>query len=264
MEPQVLLAIAAALLGAILGSFLNALLYRFNTGSSVMRGRSRCMRCGTTLEAADLIPVLSYLFLGGKCRYCRTRISPQYPLVELTAAALSVLVYLQHPEPLQYAYGLLVWLTLLFIVVYDLRHKIIPWEASGLLFALAAGGLVAMRADAWAWAAGPLLALPLFLIFLLSGGRAMGGGDAPLELSLGWLLGLLPGLAAFMIAFWCGALAGIASVLYSQWQAPPQTAGRAGYTMKSEIPLAPFLIFGAWCVYFLHVDIFSTLSALFR
>src|SRR3989344_1506226 len=91
-----------AVFGAILGSFVNALSFRYNTGRSVVRGRSRCMHCGHTLDAVDLVPILSYLFLHGRCRHCGTRISVQYPLVEVVAAALSVGVYMLYPAPLSY------------------------------------------------------------------------------------------------------------------------------------------------------------------
>jgi len=244
---------SAAVLGLILGSFLNALLFRFNTGKSVLRGRSRCMHCGHMLAAVDLVPVFSYIYLRAACRYCRSRISWQYPIVEASAAALSVLVYLQNPEPLHYVLGLAVWMTLLFVVVYDLRHQIIPWSASGLLAVLGLVHVWILGFDIWTLAAGPILAAPLLLISLVSRGRWMGWGDGALQLGLGWLLGLTAGLTAFMLAFWAGAVVGILLMLFS-----------ARVTMKSEVPFAPFLIFGAACAYFLYVDFFPTLPALFH
>lgn len=241
-----------ATLGAILGSFLNALLFRYNTGFSVLRGRSRCMHCGHTLVAIDLVPVLSYVALGGRCRYCRSRISPQYPLVEAAAALLSIGLYLHNPDPLVFSVSLLFWLTLLFVVVYDLRHKIIPWSALGLLFVLACVSFY-LRGDFGVLAilAGPLLALPLALISLVSGGRAMGWGDSLLEISLGLYLGATVGLTAFVLGFWIGATVGIVLLVAVK-----------RYTMKSEVPFAPFLIAGAAVAYFCNVDLFSTLPAL--
>lgn len=239
--------VAVAGLGLILGSFLNALSFRFNTGSSVLRGRSACMRCGHTLEALDLVPVLSYLLLRGRCRYCHTRISLQYPLVEAAAGLLAVLVYLSTPQPVWFAYWLMVWMVLLFVLVYDLRHKVIPWSASLILMAL---GLVHAYVFGTWW--GIVLGVPLLLISLVSGGRWMGWGDGFLELSLGALLGLTVGLTALMAAFWSGALVGIALM-----------ALPGGVTMKTEVPFAPFLILGAAVAYFLHVDLFSSLPLLF-
>lgn len=245
------LLISAAALGAIAGSFLNALSFRFNTGRG-MGGRSHCMHCGHTLEAPDLVPLFSFLALRGRCRHCGSKISLQYPLVEAAAAVLGALTLSAHPAPLLFAFWFIVWMTLLFVVVYDVRHTVIPWSCSGLLAALAVVYLIAgHHTNPVDVAAGPALALPLFLLSLVSGGRWMGWGDGALELGLGWLLGLTAGLTAFILAFWSGALVGIALIFLSR-----------GVTMKSEMPFAPFLILGAFVVHFFHVDFFSTLGTL--
>jgi leader peptidase (prepilin peptidase)/N-methyltransferase len=248
----------AAGLGIILGSFLNALLFRFNTGKSVMQGRSACMRCGHALNAADLVPILSFALLRGRCRYCRAKISWQYPLVEAAAGLLAIGVYLQTGATPWFAYWLAVWLTLLFVVVYDLRHYIIPWSASLALIALALLGVALTIAGypggaMGEWWAGPALAAPLLLISLFSGGRWMGWGDGFLELSLGWLMGISLGLTAFFVAFWSGALVGVLLLL----------TAKNRYTMKSEVPFAPFLILGCAVAYFLHADLFPHLALLF-
>lgn len=254
---------AAAALGAILGSFINALSYRFNTGRG-MGGRSYCDTCSATLGPLDLIPIFSYLFLRGRCRHCGSRIAIQNLLVEIAAAALGVLIYTIHPalgaasaEPLAFLFWLLVWMTLLFTVVYDLRHNIIPLRCSVLLAILALGALFVqfdpvphlVYPGLWALLAGPILALPLFLISLVSRGRWMGWGDSGLELSLGWFLGLPLGFSAFMLAFWSGAILGVALILVKK-----------GITMRSELPFAPFLVFGMFLAYFFHVNFFSTFA----
>ena len=260
-----LLLFAFFALGTILGSFINALVFRFNTGRGV-GGRSRCMHCGHQLTALDLIPILSFLFLRGKCRYCGAKISIQYPLVELVAGALALLVYLRHPELSAFSFQLSVWMTLLFVVVYDIRHGIIPWSVSGLLAALALvyigfsflGYLdfvspnILTKSLTWSLLAGPILAAPLFFFSLVSRGTWMGWGDSALELSLGWLLGLTVGATALVLAFWSGAAVGIALILFKR-----------GYKMKSELPFAPFLVLGALAAHFFHVDFFATLPLLF-
>ena len=265
LSEQALLVIAATLFGAILGSFLNALSFRFNTGRNIfkaMNGRSRCMHCNHALGVLDLVPVLSFVFLGGKCRYCRSKISWQYPVVELVAALLSGLLYLAHPEPLAYMFSLIFWMILLFTVVYDIKHTIIPWSCSISLAVLALvylfSGCVfteSCQLSAFSFLAGPLLALPLFLTSLVSRGAWMGWGDSALELSLGWILGLSAGFTAFMLAFWSGAIIGLLLLVASR-------AGFFRYTIRSEIPFAPFLVLGAALSYFLHVDFFSTISLL--
>lgn len=252
------MALAALVFGAIVGSFLNALSFRIGTGRSALslksgQSRSRCMRCNHELSALDLVPIFSYLWLRGRCRYCGARISMQYPLVEAAAALLSLGAYLLNPDPLLFAFWFVVWMELLFCVVYDIRHFIILWgsifftAALGALFVFATGG------GLWAWLAGPLLAAPLLLISLVTRGRGMGWGDGGLMLGLGWLLGPTLGLSALMYAFWLGAAVG--SVLL--WR-------KKGYTMKSELPFAPFIIGGAAVAYFFHVDLFATLPALFQ
>lgn len=246
-----ILTLGTFLLGAILGSFINALVFRFNTGRG-MGGRSRCMHCGHELGVLDLVPVLSFLFLQGRCRYCSAKLSLQYPLVEVTAALLSLVVYLTHPSSLEYLLWLAVTMTLLFVVVYDIRHGIIPWSASGVLAVLALVHLFFFTEPAfWDFLAGPLLALPLFLFSLVSRGTWMGWGDSALELSLGWLLGLTMGATALIFAFWGGAVVGIALILIKR-----------GYKMESEIPFAPFLVLGALIAHFFHVDFFATLPLL--
>ncbi|HEV8667032.1 MAG TPA: prepilin peptidase [Candidatus Paceibacterota bacterium] len=278
---QTILLVGAGLLGLIVGSFLNALSFRFNTGQPFfskrgMGGRSRCMHCGHELSSLDLVPVFSFLFLGGKCRYCGAKISWQYPLVEVTAAALSVLIFLQVSKVTPSAEGVtllvgfifwfVVWMTLLFIVIYDIKHTIIPWSCSILLALLGFCSLFCNLhtlqfavPGIWLFLAGPLLALPLFLLSLVSGGTWMGWGDSELELGLGWLLaasvGISAGVTAFMLAFWIGAGVGVVLLLLSH-------AGIFGYTIKSEIPFAPFLVLGAVLAYFFHVDFFSTISTL--
>lgn len=258
-----LLTCGALALGAIAGSFLNALSFRFGTGRSVLRGRSRCMRCGHTLGALDLVPIFSYLFLRGRCRYCSTRVSLQYPLVEAAAALVSLAIFLAHPqEPLAYLFWFVVWMTLLFVVVYDLRHTVIPWSCSILLavlallyLALSFGGVLGPTEPAgsllWSALAGPVLALPLFFISFVSKGAWMGWGDGALELSLGWFLGLSLGATALMFAFWIGATVGIVLILLKR-----------GFRMGSEIPFAPFLVLGAFIVYVFHIDLFNTLPLL--
>ncbi len=260
---------AALVLGAILGSFLNALSFRFGTGVSIARGRSRCMRCSHTLVALDLVPILSYLFLRGRCRYCGTHISIQYPLVEAVAALLSLGVYLLNPNPLLYAFWLLVWLTILFIVIYDLRHFIIPWSCSLLLIGLSLLYIfilwqqgASLMGDWTIFAAGPLLALPLFLLSLVSRGQWMGWADSGFELSLGWLLGLSLGGTALMLAVWLGAAVGLLLIAYAHLPKRWSNRGRT-MTMQSEIPFAPFLALGAALAYFAHVDIFSNLPIFF-
>jgi leader peptidase (prepilin peptidase)/N-methyltransferase len=274
-----ILLVGAALLGVIVGSFLNALSFRFNTGvpffsARGMGGRSRCMQCGHALGGLDLVPIASYLFLGGKCRYCGSRISMQYPLIELLAGILGAGVFLHISEAtpqlgglaseLAFLFWFVIWMLLLFVVMYDTKHAIIPWSCSLSLIALACVSLFFNFNTAqfsiptlWALLAGPLAALPLLLLSLVSWGRWMGWADSVLELSLGAFLGLSAGATALMLAFWSGAIVGILLLIL------PRVFSRLHffrYTIKSEMPFAPFLVLGAALAYFFHVDFFSSIT----
>jgi prepilin signal peptidase PulO-like enzyme (type II secretory pathway) len=256
------------LLGTIIGSFLNVVIFRFNTGKTIVKGRSICMTCSRTLRWYELIPVFSYLFQLGKCRRCAEKISHQYPLVELSTGIIFVLIaYHFLPalsfSPVSYLF-LLTFFVFLFsllivISVYDLRHKIIPdklvYAFSFVAFLsifvnhFGVGHLFILPSISYI-IAGPLLALPFALIWLISKGKWMGLGDAKLMLGLGWMLGPSLGLATIILAFWIGAVISLLIMFFS----------RQKMTMKTEIPFAPFLIISALIVFLFSLDIFALAS----
>lgn len=222
-----------AIFGLVVGSFLNVVVLRLGTGRSLIGGRSSCMSCGHKLETKDLVPVFSFLFQKGKCRYCKSPISIQYVLVELTTAVAFSLLASRNSSLLLYV----IVAILIAIAVYDLRHKIIPDTLVYLFIALA---FIAHGPGLWA---GPMLFAAFALLWLLSGGRWMGFGDAKLVLGIGLLLGAPLALGAVLIAFWIGAFFGLA-LLYLR---------RGEVTMKSEIPFAPFLILATLMQLFLPI-----------
>ena len=277
------------LLGIIIGSFLNVVILRFNTGKTT-RGRSACMSCKTTLTWRELIPVLSFLFQKGRCKTCKTRVSVQYPLVELATGILFVLNFWYWlgtanslPE-LVLSVGLTtsILACLVVIFVYDLRHKIIPdlfsFTAWGLsivyvvMMSFVGGGTSAFTDTVntqmyrtWIPAfAGmttvstviPSIFAGLFFYFIiwaiwrLSKGRMIGLGDAKLLLTIGTLLGFVLGLSAIFISVW------IATV-YAGYLLLKQYLNKKGkhITMKTEIPFGPFLIIGFLIVYFTQIDV---------
>ena len=243
-------------LGAIVGSFLNVLILRYNTGRS-LGGRSACLSCGCELSWRELVPIFSFLWARGRCKHCGSSISLQYPLVEITTGVIfAAVIYKEfltyNLQPTTYnlyviCYLLFVWSLLISVAVYDLRHKIIPNGFVWTFVAVSFANLLAMNDFSppfWSFWAGPVLALPFALIWFLSGGRAMGLGDAKLALGLGWMLGLANGLTAALLSFWIGGLAGIFLLL--------KKGGR--FTMKSEIPFAPFLVLAAFLSDFFNLD----------
>ena len=120
-------------LGTLFGSFFNVLLLRINTGESVVSAPSRCFACGARLGVLDLIPILSFLFLRGKCKYCGSKVSAQYPIVEALIGVLAILVYaqisnFQFPISKQFPiflYYFAVFSALFLVAAYDFKTKII-------------------------------------------------------------------------------------------------------------------------------------------
>ena len=126
--------------GAIIGSFLNVVVLRWGTGVSALKGRSFCFNCSRTLTARELIPLVSFLLQGGRCRNCRSVISLQYPLVEgltgLLFAALAYKYLLLGSLGLSFVLACLGTGLLVAICIYDFKHKIIPDEFSLVLAGL--------------------------------------------------------------------------------------------------------------------------------
>ncbi len=240
--------VIAFLLGTSIGSFINAWSFRYGTGRSIV-SPSSCFACNRKLQWFELMPVLSFLFLRGKCRACKSSISFQYPLVELITGIVFVLIlYKFLIFDFSSLFTLLFWSILIAISVYDIRTKIIP---NGGAYALAMLGffspvLYGGWADVFPWShvvAGPLLALPLAAFWFFSGGKWMGFGDAKLELGLGWFLGLSLGLSGMLLAFWLGALIGVCLIVLSK------LSRHFNFSMKSELPFGPFLALGAFVVW---------------
>ncbi|HET9721813.1 MAG TPA: prepilin peptidase [Candidatus Saccharimonadales bacterium] len=238
---------ALAVLGLIFGSFLNAMVSRMHAGKDWVRGRSQCDGCGHQLAAKDLVPLLSWLSLKGRCRYCGQKISWQHPAIELATAAAFILSYIFWPASLGLAGQkllLVTWLIsvigLMALLVYDARWMTLPNRILYPTFFVAAAGRLAYIlgfADNKAhsllfWVFGVLVASGLFwLLFMVSGGRWIGYGDVRLGLVTGTLLAS-PWLSFLMIF--------IASVLGTLAALPDLIAGRKGF--GSKLPFGPFLI----------------------
>lgn len=253
-------AIYFGLLGLIIGSFLNVFVLRRGVP---LTGRSHCMSCGAEIVWYDNVPVLSWLLLRGRCRRCKSRISLQYPLVELATAMLFGLI---GGAPLslglQSLACLLVFLFLA-LFLYDLRHTILPDEwvyplaLLSLLFAYFSGAFL-YEGAVFALLSGPAIALPLFVLWLVSAGKWMGLGDAKLALALGWLLGAYWGFYALALGFIIGAVVSLCILLpfpayvrvFKEWGIRDSGA-RQSFTMKSEVPFGPFLIAGTLLLWFL-------------
>ncbi|PIP24518.1 MAG: prepilin peptidase [Candidatus Nealsonbacteria bacterium CG23_combo_of_CG06-09_8_20_14_all_37_18] len=270
------------LFGLIIGSFLNCVIYRLalpnfslkNLGG--LKGRSFCPLCKHELAWQDLIPVFSFIFLRGKCRYCREKISLQYPLVELAAGIIFLLVFLPWCNEFTPVNLLSLWYFwiiscfLIVIFVYDLKHYIIPDKIIypaiiiagifNLQFLISEEGSAPFFTFApingssvfnYSILAAILVAAFFLAIVLISRGKWMGIGDIKLAFLMGLFLGWPNILVALFSAFFIGAIIGVGLVL----------SGKK--TLKSEVPFGPFLVTGTFIALFWGQEIIDRYLNLF-
>jgi len=250
--------------GLVFGSFVNALIWRIyqqdevsinnkskpkakNVDLSIVKGRSVCVHCNHELAAIDLIPVFSWLYLRGKCRYCHKPIDDS-PIIELATMALFISSYLFWPyqlNSLSSQVGLVLWqaivVGLVALFVYDFKHLILPNRIIFPLYATAItfriSLLIALNLsfahELYQVLLGALVGGGFFyLLYQVSAGRWIGGGDVKLGYLIGIVLGPINSLVGLISAFYIAAF----TIL------PLMIAGRV--TRKSKIPFGPFLIVG--------------------
>ena len=248
-------------LGLIFGSFINALVFRMHEKNnkkykkidlSIFTGRSICPNCKHVLAPIDLIPVFSWIYLRGKCRYCKAKISVQYPLVELTTAILFLFSYILWPYGFTVigACELFVWLVIVLgfisLSIYDLKWLILPNKAVLMLTIVGILNLLIFTIIFNHHYTGALLAILsgliifgfFWILFIISNGRWIGGGDV----KIGFLLGLLAGtpIKSFLVIF-------LASLLGTLFFSPSLILSKR--KIKSQIPFGPFLILASYIVF---------------
>lgn len=261
--------VVAAGFGLIIGSFLNVYIYRLHTGRS-LTGSSHCLSCATPLHWYELLPVVSYLGLRGRCRSCGCQIPLRYALVELFTGGLFVLGWLQATSLLVLLWWWLLVALLVVIVVYDLYHYIIPDELTLAVLAVALGGLVMGWWQTGDWqsvlytiGAAALASLFLYSLWWWSGGRWLGFGDVKLIFPLGLLVGYTEVFSLIVAAFWIGAIVSLGLLGFQWWHTrgkPPLRALPQSFTMKSAVPFAPFLVAAALLVLFTDFNALSLFS----
>lgn len=244
--------LAVIVLGLCIGSFLNAAIFRLHEGQSVLRGRSKCLRCEEPIRPMDLVPILSFFILRGRCRTCHSSISWQYPLVELVTALLFFLFYLKHQQlwfgadalsSVSGMYTLLShWIFIPFLIVlfvYDLRYMILPDQFSIPAIILAVLMNLWIGMPAVELILGALILGGFFYVqFVLSRGTWVGGGDIRMGVLMGALLGLTQGLVALFIAYAIGAIFGIGLLIFKR------------VDRKTPIPFGTFLTLATLCLLF--------------
>lgn len=235
--------------GVAFGSFLNVLADRLSKEESI-GGRSHCDHCKKTLQPVDLIPVVSYVLLAGKCRYCHKKLSIQYPLMEIVTGVLFVLAWNFGPFAAIPLKLLTIALTSILLVIFvaDMRYQIIPDEMQIALVVVGAALFLLQGATpvgvALRIAEGILIMLPILFLYLITKGQGMGFGDVKLAFGIGILLGAFRGGLALYIAFLTGAIIGVGLMVFQRSK------------MKSKIAFGPFLIVGIVLLFFFQKEVF--------
>lgn len=245
------------LLGLFVGSFLNVLSDRLPREESVIKGRSHCEKCKKILKWFDLIPLFSFLQLRGKCRYCHSPLSLYYPVVELTAGAMFVLVFLfvgimnHELRIMDLGYYLFLVASLIVIFFADLKYGIIPDK---IVFPAILVSIIYLF----------LIHNSLFLIHFLSAvgaglfflvlslikirkHSAMGFGDVKFAFLMGLILGFPKIIVSLYIAFLTGAIVGCILIVW-----------RKKKTFGTSIPFGPFLVIGTLIAIFFGEALFQS------
>ena len=231
------------LIGTVIGSFLGVVVDRLPREESIIHGRSHCEFCKKTLRFWDLIPLFSFLFLRGKCRYCQKKLSWFYPLIELTTGILFVLVALQLGIQYQelhinyivnFLYYLFIVSSLIVIFFTDLKYGIIPFFV---VFPAIIVTFLYLPMSTLNFIPNILAAIGAFLfflaLFLFTRGRGMGFGDVVYVFLMGLLLGFPNIVVGLYIGFVSGAIAAIILVILKRKKMHGDT-----------IAFGPFLVFG--------------------
>ncbi len=210
------------LFGLMWGSFLNVVIYRLPAGKSLVRPRSSCPQCGAFIKPYDNVPVMSYLWLGGRCRSCRKRIPVQYPLVELLTVGVLLILYLTFGLALHFFACALFSTALLVLGFIDFSHQVLPDVITlpGLVLALAYSFI---RPDlAWTQAllgaavGGGMILIIIGLYFVVRRREGMGLGDVTMMLLVGAFLGWRLAVLTLVLAALSGALVGILLIVFKK------------------------------------------------
>lgn len=223
------------ILGLVFGSFVSALSFRIVRGVSISKGRSRCDNCKKELGWQENIPLVSYLFLKGRCKNCQKRISIRYPLIELSSGLGFLLIYIYRLIlPYNFIFCLIIFVILILIFVTDIEHQVIPDEfvfagivLSVLYFLLSSNSYTLISNLFY----GFLCASLLMLVNIITRGKGMGLGDVKFAVLGGMLMGSKLALPWLLLSFLTGATVAIILVLIGNAK------------LKDKIAFGPFLVF---------------------
>ncbi|QTL98551.1 prepilin peptidase [Iocasia frigidifontis] len=240
------------LLGTVIGSFLNVLIYRLPRQESIIAPPSHCPECGEYLKVRDLIPMLSFLLNRGKCRYCAKAISWQYPVVEVLTAFLLTILYHNYGLNISFIiYSILICILIVCSLI-DLQYKIIPNKLTypALITALISS-IFLNHISLMGSLTGILVPGGLFLLLALLYGKGLGMGDVKLVAVIGAVIGWQFTLIGIFLASLIGSITGLVLMI-------------AGIMdRKTRIPFAPFIGLGTIISLFYGEELFSILMSLY-
>ena len=191
--------------GITIGSFLNVYIYRIPLGESIVTAPSHCMTCGRKLKWYDMVPVFSWLVLGGKCRNCKSKISVQYPIIEGVNGILYVMICAVNGLEWSSVIYCFMASALLVLSIIDWRTYEIPFGINVFLFVLGIAMTILDRGNLVEHLIGMICVSGLLgILYLLTGGRAIGGGDIKLMFACGLILGW----KLILLAFFLGCIIG--------------------------------------------------------
>ncbi|MBF8249686.1 MAG: type 4 prepilin peptidase 1, leader peptidase (prepilin peptidase) / N-methyltransferase [Candidatus Levybacteria bacterium] len=252
------------IIGIFVGSFLNVLADRLPREETIIKGRSHCEKCKKELAWYDLIPLLSFIILKGKCRYCRTPLSFYYPVVEIITGLMFVITFLFTVNNFQFSiynlhsifnlqftiyliYYIFIVSSLIVVFLADMKYGIIPDKIifpailmSGMYLFIIHNSLFMIH-----FLSGLGAGLFFLALFLITKGRGMGFGDVKFAFLMGLILGFPNIVVSLYIAFLTGAVIGIILILW-----------RRKKIFGTTIPFGPFLVFGTFLALFWGDPIF--------
>ncbi len=235
--------------GLCVGSFLNVCIYRIPLSKSIAFPGSSCCRCSSPIRFYDNIPVLSFIWLKGKCRKCGCKISLRYPMVEITTSLIFLSVFLNFGFCFESIIYLIFLSSLIIIIFIDIDHQIIPdiITLPGIIFFLCTSffthSITFIQSLFGIIAGGGSLLLVAWTYYLLTKKEGMGGGDIKLLAMIGAFIGWKGVIFTIFIASFTGTIAGILIILIK------------GKSFKDKIPFGPFLSIGAMTYIFLGTEL---------
>jgi len=239
------------ILGLIVGSFSNVCIYRIPRNESIIYPASHCPKCRSNISPKDNIPLLSYILLKGRCRNCKSKISIQYPIVELLTGLIYLIVYLTYGLSVQTLIYIILSSALIIIAFIDLNEQIVPDVIS--LPGIVIGFIISFFIPYISFinsALGILVGGGIILIIGLAGSlifkkEAMGGGDVKLAAMLGAFLGWRYIVISLFLGFFLGALAGIFLIISKI------------KSREDTVPFGPFIVLGSFITLFWGEKIIS-------